>query len=53
MGCFMQPIFAFYSNTEAKGRRPFGSGHLNDVRCTASFSSVKVVEMVETVTDLR
>ena len=32
MGCFMQPIFVFYSNTEAKGRRPFGSGHLNDVR---------------------
>ena len=46
MGCFMQPIFAFCSNTEAKGRRPIW--FRTSERCAASLSSVKVLEMVET-----
>ena len=46
MGCFMQPICAVRSNTEAKGRRP--SWFRTSERCAASLSSVKVLEMVET-----
>ncbi len=46
MGCSMQPIFAFCSNTEAKGRRPIW--FRTSERCAAPLSSVKVLEMVET-----